>query len=149
MTVDTKILATLQRDGRATLAELSAATGLSASACSRRLAQLFETGKIRGVHADLDPELLSMQTIVIVQVSLHSQSESALREFELAVTTMRGLLSCDLMAGGVDYVLRIGVKDLATYERLHRHTLAALPGVSRVESSFVLRSIVDKRQPQL
>ena len=146
---DTRILALLQRRGRATLNEIGRAVGLSASACSRRLAQLLDSGAIRGFHAHLDPRLLDMQTTVIVQVSLSSQSEATLSAFERAVADIPSVLSCDLMSGAVDYVVRVAVRDLAAYENLHREVLAMLPGVARIESSFVLRGIVDRPQPAI
>lgn len=143
---DKKILALLQKDGRASVTDIGERVGLSASACSRRLAQLQKSGAIRGFHATLAPEILDMQTMAIVQVSLSSQSETSLRAFENAIARTRAVLSCDLMSGSVDYLLRIAVKDIAAYESLHREVLAMLPGVARIESSFVLRGIVDRQQ---
>ncbi len=149
MRADQKILATLQRNGRASLADLATATGLSTSACSRRLNQLLDDGTIRGVYAELAADQVNQQMLVIVQVSLHSQSIEGLAQFERAIAGIPELITCDLMSGGVDYQLRLGVRDLAAYEQLHRDTLSALPGVSRIESSFVLRPIVNRHQPMI
>ncbi|MEO0996698.1 MAG: Lrp/AsnC family transcriptional regulator [Pseudomonadota bacterium] len=146
-TIDRKILAALQRDARQSMAAIGDAVGLSASACSRRVAQLQRDGRIVRFAAELSPELLDAATTVIVHVSLASQSESSLRAFEAAVGRCREVVTCDLVSGGVDYTLRIAVRDLAGYERLHREVLSALPGVARLESNFVLRPIVSRGQP--
>ncbi len=145
--IDRKILAALQTDARQSMAAIGDAVGLSASACSRRFTRLQRAGRIVRFSAELSPELLDAATTVIVHVSLASQSESSLRAFETAVGRCREIVTCDLMAGGVDYTLRIAVRDLADYERLHREVLSALPGVARLESNFVLRPIVSRRQP--
>jgi DNA-binding Lrp family transcriptional regulator len=48
------------------------------------------------------------------------------------------------MSGEYDYVLRVAVKDLEDYERLHRDWLSALPNVVRINSSFALRNVIDR-----
>src|SRR5918992_4867735 len=53
--VDRKILDVLRREGRATLAEVGAAVGLSASAVKRRVDRLHEGGVIVGYAAIVDP----------------------------------------------------------------------------------------------
>jgi DNA-binding Lrp family transcriptional regulator len=53
-------------------------------------------------------------------------------------------MSCHLMAGGFDYLLRVVINDVADYEDLHRTHLAQLPGVARMVSSFALRPICDR-----
>ncbi|TIT87359.1 MAG: Lrp/AsnC family transcriptional regulator, partial [Mesorhizobium sp.] len=43
-----------------------------------------------------------------------------------------------------DYILRIAAKDLADYERIHKEWLSAMPHVTKINSSFALREIVDR-----
>ena len=50
---DERILATLQRDGRATNQQLAEAVGMSTSACWRRVRGLEEAGVISGYSAYL------------------------------------------------------------------------------------------------
>ena len=54
---------------------------------------------------------------------------------------------CDLTTGESDYVLRVVARDAADFERLHSKVLTKLPGVARVDSSFVLRSVVKNAGP--
>ena len=49
---------------------------------------------------------------------------------------------CDLTTGESDYMLRVVARDAADFERLHSKVLTKLPGVARLDSSFVLRPIV-------
>ena len=52
--VDLAIVSAVSRDGRATLADLSAATGLSVSAAQARLKRLEARGVITGYRATID-----------------------------------------------------------------------------------------------
>ncbi len=147
--LDKRILTLLQTNARASLGTIGDEVGLSASACSRRLAQLEAKGAIALYRAELAAELFGLSSVAIVQVTLSSQSESALKAFERAINECRRVVTCDLMSGGVDYLVRILVADLNDYERLHREVLSALPGVARIQSNFVLRGIIDRQQARL
>jgi Lrp/AsnC family leucine-responsive transcriptional regulator len=49
--------------------------------------------------------------------------------FEQAVIDLKMILDCHLAAGDFDYLLKIRVRDLTDFNRLHAGTLIALPGV--------------------
>lgn len=134
----------IQEDGRISNANLAEAVGLSPSACSRRLDLLEKSGVIRGYHARLSNKALGYRMTVIVHVSLSGQFATTLAEFEKAIQLCPNVLSCYLMSGEYDYVLRVAVKDLEDYERLHRDWLSALPHVVRINSSFALRDVIDR-----
>ena len=61
--------------------------------------------------------------------------------FEQAVRTLDQVLECVLVAGEVDYFLRIRVRDLAAFNRLHSERIIALPGVRQVRTFFVMNEI--------
>jgi Lrp/AsnC family transcriptional regulator, leucine-responsive regulatory protein len=142
--IDHAILATLQDDGRISNAALAERVGLSASACSRRLDILEKSGVIRGYHARLSNAALGHVMTVIVHISLSGQFARTLDEFEKAVKLCPNVLACYLMSGEYDYILRMAVRDLADYERLHRDWLSALPHVVKINSSFALRDVIDR-----
>ena len=142
--IDIAILESLQKDGRMPNAALAETVGLSQSACSRRLDNLEKTGVIRGYHARLSNAALGHQMTAIVHISLSGQFEKTLSEFEAAVKRCPNILSCHLMSGEYDYILRIAAKDLQDYERIHKEWLTAMPHVTKINSSFALREIVDR-----
>ncbi len=123
---------------------LAQRVGLSQSACSRRLDLLEKGGVILGYHARLSNELLGHGMTAIVHISLSGQFEKSLAEFEAAITRCPNVLSCHLMTGEYDYVVRIAARDLADYERIHRQWLTQMPHVTRINSAFALREIVDR-----
>lgn len=142
--LDLAILDALQRDGRMSNAALAETVGLSQSACSRRLDILEREGVIAGYHAKLSDAALGNRMTAIVHISLSGQFEKTLSDFEAAVKRCPNVLSCHLMSGEYDYILRIAAKDLADYERIHRDWLTAMPHVTRINSSFALREVVDR-----
>jgi DNA-binding Lrp family transcriptional regulator len=57
------------------------------------------------------------------------------------------VLRCFLMSGSDDYIVAVNARSIADFERIHRTELACLPHVARVQSSFALRTVIDRRVP--
>ncbi len=143
-TIDIAILDTLQNDGRISNAALAEKVGLSQSACSRRLDHLEQSGVISGYHARLSNAALGHRMTAIVHISLSGQFEKSLSEFESAIKRCPNVLSCHLMSGEYDYILRIAARNLEDYERIHKEWLSAMPHVTKINSSFALREVIDR-----
>ena len=141
---DKTILAALGADGRLTNVALAERVHLSPSACLRRVRRLEESGIIDRYAALIDPAKIGKATSVFVDISLSSQRDDLLDSFEAAVTDVPGVMSCHLMAGDADYVVQILCADVEDYERIHRSYLSRLPGVTRLRSSFALRTVCSK-----
>ncbi len=145
--LDEAILRHLQRNGRATNYEVGEAVGLSPSAASRRIQALEASGAIRGYRARIDDRLLGKRMTVYIRVSVERQSAPVLAAFEAAIRKCKGIHSCHLMAGQYDYMLVIRVADIDDYGRLHQNELSRLPGVTRLETSFALRDVLEGPKP--
>src|ERR1700758_138191 len=141
--LDASILRYLEGHGRATNYEVGEAVGLSASAASRRIQALESAGAIRGYRAEVDDRLLGRRMTIYIRVTLERQSASVLGAFETAVRRCREIVSCHLMAGQYDYMLVARVAGIDDYGRLHQNELSRLPGVTRLETSFALRDVLD------
>jgi DNA-binding Lrp family transcriptional regulator len=141
--LDAAILRYLERNGRATNFDVGQAVGLSASAASRRIQALEASGTIRGYRAVVDDRLLGKHITVYIRVTLERQSASVLSAFEGAVRRCHDIVSCHLMAGQYDYMLVARVGGIDDYGRLHRSELSRLPGVTRLETSFALRDVLN------
>jgi len=138
---DQKILRLLQSDCRSSISEIAQKVNLSTSACHRRIKLLEESGKIEAYCARLNAKNMGYQVIVYAEISLNSQTDEALNEFETAVTDCPEILECHLMAGQADYLIKVAARGTDHFERIHRHSLSHLPGVSNIKSNFVLRTI--------
>jgi Lrp/AsnC family transcriptional regulator, leucine-responsive regulatory protein len=141
--LDAAILRYLEHNGRATNFEVGEAIGLSASAASRRILALEQSGAIRGYRALIDDRLLGKRMTVYIRVTLERQSAAVLGAFETAIRRCREIVSCHLMAGQYDYMLVARVADIDDYGRLHQNELSHLPGVTRLETSFALRDVLE------
>lgn len=141
---DVAILRYLERNGRATNFEVGDAVGLSASAASRRIQALEASGAIRGYRAMVDDRLLGKRRTVYIRVTLERQSADVLGAFEAAVRHCHGIVSCHLMAGQYDYMLVARVSGIDDYGHLHQKELSRLPGVTRLETSFALRNVLEE-----
>ena len=139
--IDAKILTALQKDGRASAADLSEIVNLSLSAVHRRIKLLEEAGVIRRYSAVLDPKALGYSHDFFVEIALQSQSAKTMEAFEEAVRASPVIVECHLLTGAFDYLIRIATRGPEDYERVHRHALSALPGVMRMQSSLVLKTV--------
>jgi DNA-binding Lrp family transcriptional regulator len=147
-TLDMAILAALSENGRLSQVELAERIPLSPTAIARRIRALEEKGVIEGYQARVSRPALGLNMTALVQISLKSQSEELLAAFEKAVAAAPSVISCHLMSGEDDYMLMVLARDLADFERIHRHELSRLPGVTRLRSSFALREVKSRALPE-
>jgi Lrp/AsnC family transcriptional regulator, leucine-responsive regulatory protein len=138
---DEKLLRALQGNARATSFELAEVVGLSPSSCQRRQRELEQRGIIRGYRADIDPAVLGQSFTVFAAVQLERHVRSDVQAFQKAVSQLPGVLEVHHIAGAFDYLLRVAVADLASYEIFHADRLTALPGVVHITSYVVMSTL--------
>ena len=138
--VDRRILHDLQENGRMTNVELAKRVGISAPPCLRRVRALEEAGYIRGYHAELAQAELGYNVSVFAQVGLNSQAEPDLVAFEELVGNWAEVRECHMLAGEVDFLLKIVAEDWETYPDFVMKKLTAAPNVAHVKSSLAIRS---------
>lgn len=143
---DKLILEALQRDGRISNKQLAEKVSLSESSCLRRVRALEESGMIDRYAALVSQPKAGLAGNVFVHIGLHREEESELAAFEGAVKDIPEVMECYLMTGEFDYLLRVVVRDMADFERLHRDALTRLPGVARVNSSVAIRTVQKKTE---
>jgi DNA-binding Lrp family transcriptional regulator len=145
--IDTMILAELSANARVSMVDLADRVGLSSTAIARRQRSLEESGFIQGYQAVLDLSRFGLRTTVLVRIALESQSDQALKSFEAGVLNCPSIIRCFLMSGSDDYVAIVLARDIEDFERIHRTELSRLPRVSRIQSSFAMRNVVDRTVP--
>jgi DNA-binding Lrp family transcriptional regulator len=138
---DRKILRLLQRDCSLRLAEIAREVGLSPSPCWRRIRSMKEAGVIQGEVALVDPRALGLRLTVHASVTLTHHGEETVEAFERAVQTMPEVMECVAVTGDRDYMLRIAVEDVESYDRFLTQRLLHLPMVGGVNSRFALRRV--------
>ncbi|SDP38161.1 transcriptional regulator, AsnC family [Filomicrobium insigne] len=139
--IDMKILRALQAEGRLTNAELAVRVNVSAATCHRRTQRLFDEGFITGVRAQLAPAMVGLGALVMVGVVLDRSTPESFAAFEGAVLKVKDILDCSLVAGDFDYLLKVRVRDMEDFNKLHGQMLIALPGVRQTRTFFVMKEV--------
>src|SRR3954452_21760023 len=109
---DTRILAHLQKDGRATNQQLADEVGMSTSACWRRVRALEETRVIPGYAALVAREQTGLTMSASLDVSLERHDAKFVDEFVSRVTKRREVLECFATTGDADYLRRLVLQDM-------------------------------------
>lgn len=118
---------------------------LSVSPCHRRLRALERSGAITGYHARLDAAVLGLSFEALVFVTMRYEDRDTIAAFEEQVAGIPNVLHAQRLFGDPDYLLRVVARDVPAYTRLYDEHLAALPGVARLNSTLVMKSVVDAR----
>ncbi|MBQ0831548.1 Lrp/AsnC family transcriptional regulator [Marinobacter sp.] len=139
--LDQRILGILQQDGRISNQQLAEQIGLSPAACWRRVRTLEETGVITGYSAQLAPERIGQALCVLVNLSLQRHTIDSTAEIEQKVSSYPEVLQCFAVTGNADFVLRVIVPDMASYDRFLNDKIFTLHGIAQVNSNFALREI--------
>jgi Lrp/AsnC family transcriptional regulator, leucine-responsive regulatory protein len=140
--VDRKILVHLEKDGRATLADVGEAVGLSASAVKRRVDRLQETGVIVGYAAIVDPQALGDRLEAFVE--LYCADSVAPGDLLASVINLPAVIAAHTVAGDADAVVRVRVEGIEALERLIEQ-LRRDPTVRRTRTMVALSTLVERR----
>ncbi|MBB3858984.1 DNA-binding Lrp family transcriptional regulator [Novosphingobium hassiacum] len=138
--IDRRLLAELQDEGRVTNVELAQRVGLTAPPCLRRVRALEDAGVIKGYHAELDASKLGFAITVFALVSLKSQAEESLRQFEDHMRTLAEVRECHMLNGEIDFILKIVSRDLQSFQEFLTSKLTPAPNVASVKTSLTIRT---------
>ncbi len=128
------------------MAELAERMNSSSSPVWRRVKRLQEVGVIEGYHLDLNRKALGFGIDAFVFVKITSHQERDAVEFETSLQAIDQVLSCYILSGVEDYLLRIVAPDLDGFANFSRKVLAALPHVREVRSAFVMHTIKESNR---
>jgi Lrp/AsnC family leucine-responsive transcriptional regulator len=139
-TIDERILAELQANGRLTMKALAERVGLSSPAMIERVRRLEDRGVIAGYRAIVAPEALGRPVTALVTVTIDRVNYEGFLD---AVRENPGVVECHRVAGAATYVLKVHVADMAALEEL-------IDGLAefgaRCEPAIVLSSPVSWRE---
>lgn len=138
---DLRLLALLQRNGRATNADIAAQVNLSPSACLRRIQRLEATGVIAGYAARVDPKAVGLGLQAFVRVQLERHDPASVQQFGDRVQAWDEVVACYALTGDMDYLLHVAVADLDHFSHFLLDRVLHSGLVADVNSSFVLREV--------
>ena len=137
---DARILDILQSDAAISLDDLAAQTGLSAEDCRARVAQMEKDGVILGRVTLLDPKKVGAEVTVFVAVTTPEHSQDWLDKFHAAVEDFPEVVEFYRMGGQVDYLLRVVVPDIESYDRFYKKLISSVT-LKDVSSTFAIEQI--------
>lgn len=138
--IDRKILTALQEDCTISLAELSHRVGLSQTPCWKRIQRLEAQGVITKRVALVAPEKIGLGLTVFVQIETGDHSGPWLQNFARTVATMPEVMDIYRMAGDVDYMLRVAVRDMAAFDAFYKRLIDVTP-LKNVTSRFAMERV--------
>lgn len=136
--VDTKILQLLQADGRMTNADLAKNVGLTPPSALQRVRALEKAGLIKGYTALLDSERLGLRLTAFTFISLALHQDLAIERFRKSVSELGEVMECYNISGDFDFILKVLVRDIRSYEIFVREKLSRIKGVGKIQTSFVI-----------
>lgn len=140
---DKKILNLLQQNSKANIKEIALKIGLTQTPTYERIKRLEKAGVIKNYIAVLDKEKVGYTIEVFCQVTLMVHSKDMITRFENAINKIDEVMECFHVAGNYDYLLKIIVKDMNSYQAFLKNKLSVLDSVANVQSTFVMSSTKD------
>lgn len=139
--IDKKLLLFLQQDSKQTTKELSYKLGLSVTAVYERIKKLENTGVISKYVAILDRHKVDKDFIVLCHVKLTQHKKEYVLQFEREIMNLQEVTECFHVSGDYDYILKIGVKDMADYRNFMLSKLTTLQHIASTHSSFMISEV--------
>ncbi|MEM7291716.1 MAG: Lrp/AsnC family transcriptional regulator, partial [Pseudomonadota bacterium] len=108
----------------------------------RRIKQLENDQVIESKVALVNAEALELGLLVFVMIRALGHEPGWLAKFKSAVATMPEIIGAHRMSGDLDYVLRVRVRDVKSYDNFYQRLIAKVP-IADLSASFVMEDIKD------
>ncbi|RBL90822.1 Lrp/AsnC family transcriptional regulator [Chitinophaga flava] len=138
---DRRILEVLQQNARLNTKEIAHRIGLSVTPTYERLKKIEKMGVIKDYVTLLHADKIGKTLVAFCNVSLQLHSQLLLKKFEAAISQMEEVMECYHVAGTFDYLLKVVVDDMRSYQHFLTNKLAAIENIAQVHSSFVMTEI--------
>ena len=138
---DWAILALLQKDASLSVQAIADKVGLSTNPCWRRIKLLEEGGVITQRVALVDAAKLGFTTTVFVTIRTRRHDAEWLGAFDEAIAGIEEITECHRMAGDIDYMLKLRVRDIADYDRIYQRLIKRIPDLTDVTASFSMEEM--------
>lgn len=130
---DWRLLAALQRDGRASYAELARTVSMSPSAVTERIRRLEEAGVITGYTAVIDPQRLGLTILAFVRLRYPTGNY---RPFHDLLTSTPEITEAHHVTGEDCFILKVLARSMRHLEEI----TGRISGLGPVTTSVVYSS---------
>jgi len=145
--IDRDILNRLQMQAKLTNAQLAQDVGLSPASTLERVRKLERQNIIRGYHAKLDPKKLSLNTCMMMQITLQPLTRESVIAFKETIKHIPEVIECYQIVGDADFWAKIITKDVAAYHQLVIHRFSEIRSIQHIKSFIVTDTIKETGIP--
>ena len=138
---DRQILSLLQEDATLSLAELAEKLNISTTPCWKRVKRLEDEGVISKRVALLNPLMVDLPTSIFMTLSVSRHERKWMEQFKRVVGDFDEVMEVYRMTGEFDYMLRVQVRDIQSFDSFYKRLMEKLDGISKVTSSFAMETI--------
>jgi Lrp/AsnC family leucine-responsive transcriptional regulator len=139
--LDKAILNIVQNDSTPSVKEIGDKIGLSTTPTYERIKRLEKDGVIAKYVALVDRKKVGLNLIAYCNIVLKEQSKKASADFEKYVSKIPEIMEVTSVSGPYNYMLKIVVTDIKSYNDFVTNTLADIPNIRQHFSNIVLNEI--------
>lgn len=143
--IDLQILKILQENGRITNLQLSTEIGLSPAPTLERVRKLENAEYIKSYHALVDEEKLGLGIKTFIQISLDFHQKNTIQTFLDEIQTIKEVTECHHVTGQCDFLLKVYVRDIKSYERLIMDKISRITVVKTFQTMMIMST--SKKEP--
>jgi Lrp/AsnC family transcriptional regulator len=144
--MDRKILTELQEDAGQSLDEIARKVGSSKTPVWNRIRKLREQGVITRQTVILDPEALGLEACFFVLIRTSEHEATWQQKFLHALRERPEVLEAHRLAGDIDYILKVRVKNARAYDTFYQvlisevriYNVTALLSMEEIKSTTLL-----------
>lgn len=139
--LDKAILKIIQNDATVPIADIAEKLGSSKSVCWRRIGRMTEKGIIKQKVTLLNPESLGLRVVVFANVKLTHHGRKDLTNFMKKIKLYPEVVECYTMMGGVDFLLKIVVRNVKEFEDFYWNKLSQIEDVQETTSHIAMTEV--------
>ena len=138
---DIQILKRLQADSNINIKELASELFLTATPVYERIKRLEREGYIMKYVALLDKKKLNLGMTVFCNVRLKEHAKNVGANFVKDIVALHEIIECYNIAGDYDFMLKILVEDMASYQDFVMNKLSTIENIGNTQTIFVMGEI--------
>jgi Lrp/AsnC family leucine-responsive transcriptional regulator len=138
---DLLILKELQQNSNINTKDLASKLCLTVTPVYERIKRLERDGYITKYVALLDKKKMNRSMIVFCNVRLKEHAKNVGSNFVKDIVALPEIIECYNIAGDYDFMLKIMVQDMASYQDFVMNKLSTIENIGNTNSIFVMGEI--------
>ena len=86
-------------------------------------------------------EVFTLSPGILIQVSLVRQKDNAISNFKKQIAKIDEIVECYQVTGNYDYLLKVVVKDIPSFEKLIGEKLSKIADIGQMQTNVILSEV--------